>query len=158
MIDLFGFAPLFHGLAAYVSASSSDDDGGSGIAYLFLLSGIIFYVIMYIRYRNTDKRHMHESETKVEKLNIQKSDELVTRRKGLRNATMQGANDSIVRGARAGGDWTSSMAGFATGAGMNQLKKIPGMGKVIDPDGTAGQSGIAGFAGPVDESGKKKKK
>lgn len=164
MTNLLAFAPIsdvFSGFLnpAYISASTSDDDGGSGIAYLFLLSGIIFYVIMYLRYRNTDKRHMHETETSAVTLNMKKADELVKRRKGLKNARMQGANDREVRGALAGGDWAAGMAGFATGVGKSQLNKIPGMGKILDPDGGAppgavpGQSGIAGFAGPMDGSG-----
>ncbi len=82
-----------------VTAASSDGDGSSGFAFLFLLAGPIFYLVMYLRYRNANQRHRHESETKFERLNETYSDRLVEHRKGLKSATMEGANHLAVRGA-----------------------------------------------------------
>jgi len=83
------------------AAGSSDDDSG-GLGLVFLLSGFIFYSIIYLRYRNTDKRHSHESETEAMMVNLQETDDFVKSKKGLTNSRMSGANNKIVRGARNG--------------------------------------------------------
>ncbi len=81
-----------------VFASDGDDDG-SGFAFLFLTLGFVFYGIQYVRYRNADKRHYHERETKVKKLNVEKVDEFLYSEKGLTNSSMRGANHERVGGA-----------------------------------------------------------
>jgi len=81
------------------SGSSSDGDGGF-VGLLFMLSGFIFYALMYFRYRNANKRHHHESETEATLLNLRERDDFVQSRKGLSNRTMSGANNHEVRGAR----------------------------------------------------------
>lgn len=83
-----------------VLASSGSSDDGGGLGFAFLASGIVFYIVMYLRYRNSDKRHNHESETEATLLNMQQTDELVKRRTGLSNSRMDGANNNEVRGAR----------------------------------------------------------
>ena len=55
------------------------------ISWLFLLSGIIYFIIMYSRYRNKAARHSHETETKRTMQNLIQKDELVKRRTGLKN-------------------------------------------------------------------------
>ncbi|MBH0115286.1 hypothetical protein I6E52_00320 [Salinibacterium sp. NG253] len=81
-----------------LAAGSSDDDSG-GLGLVFLLSGFVFYSAIYFRYRNTDKRHGHESETEATMVNMQEHDEFVKARKGLSNRRMSGANNTAVRGA-----------------------------------------------------------
>jgi len=66
--------------------------------WIFLLSGIAYYIFMYIRYRNSNARHKHETETKKQMTNIRKVDTLVGRRTGLTNSRMQGANNTRVSG------------------------------------------------------------
>lgn len=85
-----------------VLASSTDDDGSMEWAALLLLSGFIFYSVMYIRYRNTDKRHHHEKETNAVTLNIEGDERKVRELTNLRNSTMRGSNERLVRGARVG--------------------------------------------------------
>lgn len=85
-----------------VFASSSDDDGAGEWAIALLLAGFIFYAVMYIRYRNTDKRHHHEEETRANKVNVEGDERKVGELKDLRNARMRGANETAVRGARVG--------------------------------------------------------
>ena len=70
--------------------------------WLFLLLGIIFFAIMYLKYRNTDARHHYETETKRNVSNLRKVDEFVRRETGLRNSRMHGANNKAVRGNFAG--------------------------------------------------------
>lgn len=68
------------------------------ISWLFLLAGIIYYFIMFGKYRNKDARHVHELETKKTMENLRKVDNFVVRRKGMRNAKIQGANNTRVGG------------------------------------------------------------
>lgn len=92
MVDVLAFA-------GDILASNSDGDGG-GIAALLLLSGFVFYAYVFFRYRNADKRHMHESETKSSMLNVQVADELAGSVKGVKNSQIQGANNRRVQGAQ----------------------------------------------------------
>lgn len=86
-------------LAGDVLASGSDSDGfDPGI--LLLLSGFLFYGYVFFRYRNADKRHKHESETKSTMLNVQVADQRAGSVKGVKNARMSGANNRNVRGAQ----------------------------------------------------------
>ena len=66
--------------------------------WLFLLLGFIYFFIMFLRYRNSDARHQYETETKSKMANLRKVDRYVETRKGLRNAHMQGANNTQVGG------------------------------------------------------------
>ncbi|WP_157962437.1 growth/differentiation factor [Homoserinimonas sp. OAct 916] len=82
-----------------MAASSSDGEGGN-LGLLFLLSGPIFYVVIYLKYRNVDKRHKHESETEASLHNMQLHDQFVQSKTGLTKREMAGANNNDVRGAR----------------------------------------------------------
>ena len=64
--------------------------------WLFLLSGIIYFIIIYLKYRNTDARHAYETETKSNVRNLNKSDKYVTRRTGLSNSYIEGCNNKTV--------------------------------------------------------------
>lgn len=97
MIELTSLAAS----AAQVLADT-DSEGGGQLGLLFLLSGFVFYAFVYLRYRNTDKRHRHESETGAELHNVRAEDRLVRNLTGLSNAKMKGANNRSVRGARNG--------------------------------------------------------
>lgn len=65
---------------------------------LFLLSGIIYFIVNYMRYRNSNARHHHEKETKTKMFNLRKIDNLIKRQKGLSNSRMTGANNTKVSG------------------------------------------------------------
>ncbi len=67
-------------------------------SFLFLSIGIIYYLIMYNKYRNADARHTYETETKTNMTNLRKKDDFIKSRKGLRNAYIQGANNTRVDG------------------------------------------------------------
>ena len=66
--------------------------------WIFLSLGIIFYLVMYGRYRNAGARHHHESETKKTVSNLKQKDDLLRRKTRLSNATMSGANNRMVNG------------------------------------------------------------
>ncbi len=68
----------------------------SDYRWFLLLGGIIYFLIIYNKYRNKDARHKHELETKKNMSNLKSVDRLVTRRKGLTNPRIQGANNTNV--------------------------------------------------------------
>ena len=65
---------------------------------LFLLSGVVYFLAMYFRYRNSNARHRHETETKKKMFNLNKVDKLIQHQKGLTNSKMLGANNKKVSG------------------------------------------------------------
>ena len=68
--------------------------------FLFLFSGIIFYIMMYIRYRNADKRHTYEKDTKTNVSNLKSIDNYIERRKRLGSPRITGVNNNIVKGSK----------------------------------------------------------
>lgn len=63
---------------------------------LFALSGFLYFMFYYFKYRNSNARHVHEKETKSTMENIQKEDIFVEKRRGLSNPRMSGANNTKV--------------------------------------------------------------
>lgn len=88
--------------AGQVMASSGGGDGGQ-IGLLFFLSGFLFYGIMFMRYRNTDKRHMHARETEAVMDNVQASDDYLGERTRLTKKHIEGGNELQIEGSQAGG-------------------------------------------------------
>ena len=76
----------------------TDDDNPWMLGLAGLTPGFIFYWIKMSKYRNMDKRHKHESETKSTVNNLKKSDNLREHRKGLSNSRIAGQNDSDIKG------------------------------------------------------------
>ena len=66
--------------------------------WLFLLLGVIYFIIIYTRYRNDNARHRYEVETKKEISNLKEEDRLISRRTKLTNPRMVGANNTSIRG------------------------------------------------------------
>ncbi len=66
--------------------------------WIFLLSGFVYFFIMYTRYRNSNARHKYETETKTNVSNLRKVDNFIQSKKGLTNSTMLGANNTKVAG------------------------------------------------------------
>lgn len=66
--------------------------------WLFLLLGVIYFIIIYTRYRNDNARHKYEVETKKEISNLKEEDRLISRRTKLTNSYMVGANNTSIRG------------------------------------------------------------
>ncbi len=89
--------------ATQILADSSSDDGGTNFAFIFLFAGFVFYGFVYLRYRNTDKRHNHESETEASIHNLREDDRFHRSLKGVSNSKMSDANNKQVRGASKSG-------------------------------------------------------
>lgn len=95
MVELLGLiAAIF-----ITSAKNSDSDNNWG--WIFLLAGIIYFLIIKGRYRNAGARHTYEKETKKNVTNLRKVDNLIKRRKRLRNSRMDGANNTAIKGGSA---------------------------------------------------------
>lgn len=87
-----------------VASGHSSSSGGDPRLFgaLLFLSGFIFYGAVVRRYRNTDKRHLHESETEATMLGVRGVDQQVNTLKGVKNSRMEGANNHEVRGSSRG--------------------------------------------------------
>jgi len=103
-----------------LAAGSSDDDSGL-LGYVLFASGFVFYAYVFIRYRNTDKRHSHESETEASLANMKEKDEFVKARRGLTNRRLRGANNTAVHGAL-----NKSTAGLLGNSTAGLLSKLRG--------------------------------
>lgn len=92
MPKLFGISALVEllGFIAYMLASDFN------YRSIFLLAGIVYFFVMYRRYRNSNARHHHETETKKKMFNLRKRDNLIKHEKGLSNSRIEGANNTRV--------------------------------------------------------------
>ena len=91
---LVSFFVELAGLIAMLYTYSDDNNW----PWLFLLSGVVYYLIIYGKYRNSGARHNHEKDTKTNMSNLVKSDKLVRREKRLSDSRMEGANNTRVDG------------------------------------------------------------
>ena len=66
---------------------------------IFLLAGIIYFIVIYGKYRNKNARHTYEKETKRNMTNLREYDNFVKHEHGLSNSTMKGANNTRISGA-----------------------------------------------------------
>lgn len=67
-------------------------------SFIFLSLGFFYYVFIYQSYRNKDQRHRHEIETKKQISNLNKTDTLTGRIRGVRHSKVSGSNESEVKG------------------------------------------------------------
>jgi hypothetical protein len=102
---------LSHIPAAFVFAFDSDEI--ALFPLVLCLSGFVFYTWVYLRYRNTDKRHHHEKETATKIENIRRYDQFVEHRKRLSHSRMKDSNDTYVEGLLSG----SSVPGIMKNVG-----------------------------------------
>jgi hypothetical protein len=93
--------------------ASTESDGGEEIlaaAAACLLAGPLFFIWKYLYYRNADKRHSHERETKALIENVVAEDNFIKQRTRLRNSEMDGRNDRRVDGALLNGGIGSAIS------------------------------------------------
>ena len=64
--------------------------------WAFSFSGLAFFLFIYLKYRNTNARHTYETDTKTQISNLREVDNFVKSEKGLRSATMVGANNTRI--------------------------------------------------------------
>ena len=66
--------------------------------WIFLLSGFIYFTLIFLRYRNSDAGHEYEIETKTDMTNLRKVDKFIKAKKRLTNSMMVGANNKNLNG------------------------------------------------------------
>lgn len=95
MPKLLGFSLLVQMIGLFFAGVIFiDQDFG----WLFILSGIIFFIVNMVRYRNSNARHYHEKETTSNISNIQKQDAFIKKRTRLKSPIIEGANNNSVSG------------------------------------------------------------
>lgn len=65
-------------------------------SWLFALLGFIYFLVIYLKYRNSNARHHHETETNKNIFNLRKVDNFIKRETGLSNAKIAGVNNTKV--------------------------------------------------------------
>ena len=97
IIEIIGLICGFWWIRFWLGIDTDDDNpfwlGAAGVT-----PGFIFYWIKCAKYRNMNARHKHEAETPSEIKNLKKTDVSIGRRNRLRSASIEGRNDSIVKG------------------------------------------------------------
>ena len=116
---------VFSSIASLVwLAAFFDSDEGGMLFLLLLLAGPIFFGIFYLRYRNSDKRHFHESETPVQIANLHSFDQFVSQLKNQRSNTIAGANNAMVHGSILGDNLKSGYTGTSNPGDTPTLENI----------------------------------
>ncbi len=69
-----------------------------GIFALGMVSGFIYYIYYYNKYRNKDARHTYERETKTEIFNMKKKDEFIKSYKGASSPQINNRNNTNIKG------------------------------------------------------------
>lgn len=69
-------------------------------AKILVLGGIIFFLVMFFRYRNSNKRYKYEKDSKKQISNIKSIDKFIKSKKRLSSSFMDGANNRKVNGNR----------------------------------------------------------
>lgn len=84
------------GLLGMIFLSSKNKDSNNMFWCVTFLAGFVYYMFIYLRYRNTNARHKHESETKATVRNMERRDDYQDTRKGLRSPNIEGRNDTYA--------------------------------------------------------------
>lgn len=90
IVEFFGF------IAALTISRVPDNDTDYG--WLLLLSGFVFFGVMYMRYRNSNARHSYESETNCDVKNMEASDQREYTMEGVKLNYMSDANNMDLKG------------------------------------------------------------
>lgn len=98
IIEIIGLFLGFWWIKFWLGVDTDGDDNPFWVGAAGATPGFIFYWIKAAKYRNMNARHKHEAETPSEIKNLQKTDVSIGRRNRLRSASIEGRNDSIVKG------------------------------------------------------------
>jgi len=77
--------------------------------WIFLLSGFIYFIFIFLRYRNSNARHTYEKETKTTISNLRNVDKFTNHKTGLTNVRMNGANNNAIKGQSIGNTLLNSV-------------------------------------------------
>lgn len=88
-------------------------------SWLFLSFGLIYFLIIYSKYRNTDARHSYETQTERDMRNLKSIDDFIKTEKGLTNSMIEGANNKRLEGK-------------SNRKISNKIKPLAGNDKIVD--------------------------
>lgn len=94
-------------LLAPIPAASDADTVAQLLWLLGPIGGAGFFMMVYLRYRNTDKRHVYERETSAEVVDLRTYDQVVDQVRGTRRPRIDGANQASPRDRLGGGTTVS---------------------------------------------------
>lgn len=85
-------------LGGILPAANSDSEGGSALLWLLgPVAGVAFYLMVFFRYRNANKRHAYERETASEVLDLRVHDQVVGDVSGVERRSIEGMNSRSPR-------------------------------------------------------------
>lgn len=98
LIFISAIVELFGILIAFLLSMNPNRD--SDYVWVFYLLGFIFFIIKYLRYRNSNARHTYERETQYNIKNMETSDQKVRTMHRVDSSSMAEANNNLIRGKR----------------------------------------------------------
>lgn len=97
--------------AGQVLASSGSGDVVSHLWVVLLFGGFAFYSYVYMRYRNTNKRYHHESQTPASLHHVRGRDDHIRTVRKVSNRRTPHANNHAVAGSRRSRQGMDAMMG-----------------------------------------------
>ncbi|MDR0795672.1 MAG: hypothetical protein LBE79_06425, partial [Tannerella sp.] len=94
IVEVVGFILWLVTMPFFVNDNGEQEHWGAFV----LLAGFIYYYFIYNKYRNAGARHFHEKETKANITNVRTKDVFVKERYRLTSSSIEGANNTSVRG------------------------------------------------------------
>lgn len=94
LVFISALVEIFSGITAFFMSKGTEKSW----PWIFLLAGVIYFIVIYGKYRNQGARHTYEKETKTNVTNLRKVDDFVKKEKGLSNSKMKNANNTKVSG------------------------------------------------------------
>ncbi|MBU3995620.1 MAG: hypothetical protein KKF42_07575 [Actinobacteria bacterium] len=85
---------IFDTSARLEDYGASSEEGGAWLWLIGPAGGLGFFMWVFLRYRNTDKRHAFERETAAEVLNLRTYDQKTGEVKGVENSRIPGQNSN----------------------------------------------------------------
>lgn len=99
----------------------------SDIRYFLLATGVVYFLIIYSKYRNKGARHKYELETTRKMANLKQVDTFIRSEHGLSNSSIHGANNRRISGSNAGSELLESLSNATVGGPLKDIvnKTIP---------------------------------
>ena len=85
---------IFDTIARLEDYGASSEEGGAWLWLIGPAGGLGFFMWVFLRYRNTDKRHAFERETAAEVLDLRTYDQKTGEVKGVENSRIPGQNSN----------------------------------------------------------------
>ena len=118
------YIPKLLGVSALIEIASIFVGTRFTDSFLVYLPGVAYFIYYYMKYRNTNARHHHETETKRSIFNLRRFDQFFKKIKGVTNSKIKGINSNQVNGATAQKSVMDSINKY-TNNSIDKLKNDP---------------------------------